>query len=93
MDETTQQNAALVEQAAAAAESLVEQAGSLIEVVSGFQLNVAGNGTSQHRKASKPIRAVSPVARAVPKPPAKTKTNSTKVLLKTGTDDNEWEEF
>jgi methyl-accepting chemotaxis protein len=38
MDEVTQQNAALVEQAAAAAESLVEQAGSLIEVVSVFKL-------------------------------------------------------
>lgn len=37
MDETTQQNAALVEQAAAAAESLAEQAGSLIDVESAFK--------------------------------------------------------
>jgi methyl-accepting chemotaxis protein len=38
MDEMTQQNAALVEQAAAAAESLEEQANSLTEAVSAFRL-------------------------------------------------------
>lgn len=38
MDDVTQQNAALVEQAAAAAESLREQAGSLLQTVSVFKL-------------------------------------------------------
>jgi methyl-accepting chemotaxis protein len=38
MDETTQQNAALVEQAAAAAQSLQQQASTLAEVVAGFKL-------------------------------------------------------
>ncbi|MCW5296630.1 methyl-accepting chemotaxis protein [Herbaspirillum lusitanum] len=38
MDEVTQQNAALVEQAAAAAQSLQEQAGKLAQVVSVFKL-------------------------------------------------------
>ena len=38
MDENTQQNAALVEQAAAAAQSLQEQAGKLTELVSVFNL-------------------------------------------------------
>ncbi|MFZ6759220.1 methyl-accepting chemotaxis protein [Undibacterium sp. Ji50W] len=38
MDEMTQQNAALVEQAAAAAESMEEQAGELTKAVSVFQL-------------------------------------------------------
>ena len=42
MDETTQQNAALVEQAAAAASSLQDQAHKLKEVVSVFKLNDAG---------------------------------------------------
>jgi len=40
MDETTQQNAALVEEAAAAAESLQDQAGSLSQAVSVFQIGV-----------------------------------------------------
>src|SRR5450830_704761 len=39
MDQTTQQNAALVEQAAAAAQSLQEQAQHLAKVVSGFKLD------------------------------------------------------
>jgi methyl-accepting chemotaxis protein len=39
MDEVTQQNAALVEQAAAAAESLEEQAEKLVDAVSKFQLD------------------------------------------------------
>ncbi len=38
MDEVTQQNAALVEEAAAASESLVDQAESLVDAVSVFQL-------------------------------------------------------
>ncbi len=47
MDEMTQQNAALVEQAAAAAESMDEQAGTLAQVVSTFKL--AGAATAPRR--------------------------------------------
>jgi hypothetical protein len=42
MDQVTQQNAALVEEAAAAASSLQEQAGSLVQVVSVFKLGSDG---------------------------------------------------
>jgi len=42
MDEVTQQNAALVEEAAAAAQSLEDQAGALKAAVSVFQLNDGG---------------------------------------------------
>jgi len=38
LDHVTQQNAALVEEAAAAAESLNQQAGRMVEVVSVFKL-------------------------------------------------------
>ncbi|MBC7941643.1 MAG: methyl-accepting chemotaxis protein, partial [Chitinophagaceae bacterium] len=41
MDQVTQQNAALVEQASAAAQSLQEQAGSLVGAVSVFKLETA----------------------------------------------------
>jgi len=43
MDEITQQNAALVEQASAAAESLQEQAGKLSELVGYFTLVQGGH--------------------------------------------------
>jgi methyl-accepting chemotaxis protein len=91
MDETTQQNAALVEEAAAAAESLVEQAVQLSDVVSVFKL---GNEGKQERRAqNSPMRSG-----AASKPKAQTKveersTESVKVKAKTGTDDGDWEEF
>ncbi|MDP1658634.1 MAG: PAS domain S-box protein [Methylotenera sp.] len=89
MDEVTQQNAALVEQAAAAAESLVDQAMSLTEVVSAFQLS-SGDAYSGSKAASRaPVRLASS---SVPFRPA-ARPSSNKVMAKTGTDDNEWEEF
>ena len=57
LDQMTQQNAALVEQSAAAAESLREQAARLSQVIGTFKLD---DGAS----------AVRPVATAVRKPPA-----------------------
>ncbi|RFB68786.1 MULTISPECIES: methyl-accepting chemotaxis protein [unclassified Herbaspirillum] len=48
MDEVTQQNAALVEQAAAAAQSLQDQAGKLAQVVSVFKLSA----TETHARAT-----------------------------------------
>ena len=46
MDEVTQKNAALVEEAAAAAQSMQHQAGTLLEVVSIFKLGAEQRGTS-----------------------------------------------
>jgi methyl-accepting chemotaxis protein len=83
MDEVTQQNAALVEEAAAAAESLLDQANQLSDAVSVFKLNsstsVASRGKSSY--STKPM--IRPVIKSSP----------TKVTLKTGTDDASWEEF
>ena len=53
MDEVTQQNAALVEQAAAAAEAMQEQAGALMEAVSVFKLE--GGLGSMQTFAAKPM--------------------------------------
>jgi len=43
LDQMTQQNAALVEESAAAAESLKDQAGKLSQVVGTFKLDAAGH--------------------------------------------------
>jgi methyl-accepting chemotaxis protein len=82
MDQTTQQNAALVEEMAAAASSLKSQAQELVQTVAVFQL---GNTPVQHtrlapRPALTPFRAPLPPARklavgsstkkAQPKPPS-----------------------
>jgi methyl-accepting chemotaxis protein len=46
MDAGTQQNAALVEEAAAAAQSLTEQAGNLTELISRYQVGETTNRAS-----------------------------------------------
>lgn len=94
MDEATQQNAALVEQAAAAAESLVEQANALTDVISVFKLD-SGNASYSARKATaRPLASRSPVHLAASSfKPASSKPAPSRVMAKTGTDDNEWEEF
>ncbi|KAF1042056.1 MAG: Methyl-accepting chemotaxis protein I [Herbaspirillum frisingense] len=66
MDQTTQQNAALVEQAAAAAQALQDQARRLTEVVSVFKID--------GMQAAAPVRAPRPASAPVPtkaKPAAK----------------------
>ncbi|MBP0596493.1 cache domain-containing protein [Herbaspirillum sp. LeCh32-8] len=63
MDEGTQQNAALVEQAAAAAQSLQDQAATLAGLVSRFQVDAS--------QAQAPVRTQpAPAAAAVPRAPA-----------------------
>ena len=63
MDEVTQQNAALVEEAAAAAESLEEQANGLAQAVSVFKLDHSA-GTSARRGITVMERKASPVEEA-----------------------------
>ena len=99
MDEVTQQNAALVEQAAAAAESLVDQAVSLIDVVNAFQLSnstQANAYSANRRQTSSPMRAASansPKPEPAPKPaPEQMVQSIKKTTAITGTV-GAWEEF
>lgn len=97
MDGMTQQNAALVEEAAAAAQSLQDQAAELAKVVSIFKLN-AGEQSGVSQKVSVPVRRAE-VRRLPTKPKAKLAAYkslpATKVMPKkvaaAGAD--EWEEF
>jgi methyl-accepting chemotaxis protein len=87
MDEMTQQNAALVEQAAAAAESLQDQAAKLAEAVSVFRLD----GSSGQRAALPVLReVVTPLPQSRPRvaPAARPKK-----LAAAGGGNEEWEEF
>jgi methyl-accepting chemotaxis protein-1 (serine sensor receptor) len=68
MDQATQQNAALVEESAAAAESLRDQARQLVEVVSVFTL-VAGEAIADVRSARPAAApAAKPTFKPAPKP-------------------------
>jgi len=96
MDEVTQQNAALVEQAAAAAESLEEQALSLAQTVAVFRLpgGVAA-ATPLRPERHDPV----PAARKVPPPmlteqaPNRLVSGQTLVAQPQSLDDDEWAEF
>jgi len=73
MDEITQQNAALVEQAAAAAESLQEQADLLTEAVSVFKLSSGHHGdvravasAAVPKTSTKPTTPTTPAYKAAP---------------------------
>ena len=96
MDENTQKNAALVEEAAAAAESLEEQAGSLLDAVSIFHLD----GSVRHAgaavaRASRPApapAAAAPKAALAPAPAVRVPSVHSP-LKSQPTDEGEWEEF
>jgi methyl-accepting chemotaxis protein len=94
MDETTQQNAALVEEAAAAAESLVEQAATLMDSVNKYRLH---NERPATRTSVAPAKKSAPAPLVnKPKPVAASNTavqHQPAKLAKTGTDNSDWEEF
>ncbi|MDO8653012.1 MAG: methyl-accepting chemotaxis protein [Undibacterium sp.] len=101
MDDVTQQNSALVEEAAAAAGSLQQQADNLASVVSTFKLN-AGEAGSLSEKPIDPIeqnlvpavKRVTPAIkqRATVKQIKRVAQVSTKPNQKPGAD-QDWEEF
>ena len=64
MDQATQQNAALVEESAAAAESLKHQAQQLVEVVAVFKLSHQGQPGTSH--AATPAAQAPGAARRAP---------------------------
>jgi len=104
MDQATQQNAALVEESAAAAESLKVQARQLVQAVAVFKLahgerpaaaEPARTAKAQGADRRGPNRAknvsrLSP--RPAPKPAAASVSAAPMVARKTGTDD-EWTSF
>src|SRR5450830_399672 len=74
MDEVTQQNAALVEEAAAASQSLQEQAQQLEQAVSVFKLDSGqstGLNPAYSAVATATVPALKPLAKMTPKPQGK----------------------
>jgi hypothetical protein len=64
MDEVTQQNAALVEEASAAAQSLEEQAAQLKGLVASFKIDAANGGAGAQHAARNAARGSAPVSPA-----------------------------
>jgi methyl-accepting chemotaxis protein len=93
MDQVTQQNAALVEEASAASEAMQEQAAKLALVVSVFQLDNSVKAPARvappaRRAVSAPPRAAKPVVQAAP-----TRIAAAKPRVAATVKADEWEEF
>jgi len=105
MDQVTQQNSALVEEAAAAAESMQEQAGNLAQSVAVFKLGNASGGTAtratgQQEAAMRPAEVVAlrPKAAGMPAAakaalPAPGSARKPAKVAGGGAAGDQWEEF
>ena len=83
IDRMTQQNAALVEQSAAAATSLREQAQRLAQVVQQFHLADGVQSVALQQRASRPARSVRSASVPVPAPaPARALAAPPKLLIR-----------
>jgi methyl-accepting chemotaxis protein-1 (serine sensor receptor) len=94
MDEVTQQNAALVEEAAAAAESLEEQAQNLSASVSTFKVDDSANRTVARAPAPASRQVAAPARKAITG--AKAGPGKSTAVAKPkpkSNDDGEWQEF
>ena len=102
MDQATQQNAALVEESAAAAESLRDQAQQLVQAVAVFKLDgatpVAAAPIAKHVAIAKPkvataARKPAPVARPPAAAPAPVAARSVALAVAVAAGADDWESF
>ena len=100
LDQVTQQNAALVEESAAAADSLKHQAERLAEVVSVFKLSHDGRPSSvrpvESRPVARPLASPKPPAAPVVAPRVRAPSAPTKAPARPAmamADDAAWESF
>ena len=100
MDETTQQNAALVEQAAAAAESLEEQASNLVDAVAAFKTGESQAPAMERRGPNRAVNVQRLPQRQIPAKPA-VRSSTAGAALRAGPQakklasggGEEWQEF
>ena len=96
MDQVTQQNAALVEEASAAAQSLQEQAGALVQAVSVFKLDA--NAVATTRASFTRITPIPKPPKPAPKPrakalPTRREPTGAPQLAMAGDAKGDWSEF
>ncbi|MDH5821419.1 methyl-accepting chemotaxis protein, partial [Luteimonas sp. RD2P54] len=97
MDETTQQNAALVEEASASAHSMEEQAAQLAQAIASFRLDGGGSGAAvapqRRAQAARPAAPTGPrPAASRPAPVAKRAPGKAAPALAVAAEDD-WAEF
>ncbi|MEA5124994.1 methyl-accepting chemotaxis protein [Xanthomonas floridensis] len=91
MDETTQQNAALVEEATAAARALEDQAVGLTEAVAVFKTDAGQVQPAAHVAALRP--AVTPALKAQVAAAGRTAASKPRAVVTASSNDTSWQEF
>uniref|UniRef100_UPI000377F715 methyl-accepting chemotaxis protein n=1 Tax=Xanthomonas oryzae TaxID=347 RepID=UPI000377F715 len=91
MDETTQQNAALVEEATAAARSLEEQAVGLTEAVAVFKTD--GDDAAAVSRAAMARPAVTPARKATVVALGRAPASKPRAVVAAPNNDSSWQEF
>ncbi len=79
MDSVTQQNAALVEEAAAAAGAMQEQAAKLTQVVSIFKMNEAQSGNAGYAARAQPLKTPQVEKKSPPRIATQSTTSTRKI--------------
>ena len=93
MDEVTQQNAALVEEAAAASESMDEQAKGLQRLIEFFTID-SHTAASMQQQATAPMQMRASAAPQVRRPaPAVPRKVTPAAPARSQSNDSDWEEF
>ncbi len=94
MDQTTQQNAAMVEQSTAAAASLAQEAGKLRDLVAQFRLDHGATAqTAALRQTAVAMARPASVSRPVAARPAPARATAKAVSHGNAAVKDEWEEF
>ncbi len=93
LDEVTQQNAALVEQAAASSESMAEQSDNLIELVAFFKTGEEQSARPPRQDNIGSIAARQPARSRRPASPAPAGRNAAHAGAAASEQDDQWEEF
>ena len=103
MNEVTQQNAALVEEAATAAESLQKQAAELTQIISIFEVGAARSGTAtiapmtspmiRREDKSMPVKRVASTSRPGPARPSQAFVHPAERSTCAALGGGDWEEF
>ncbi len=88
MDEMTQQNAALVEEASAAGEAMADQARSMRQILGFFTTAAGGDGGESAMLMAPPAQAAEPVSKS-----SAPVTSTVAHSMDFADDDEEWEEF
>ena len=101
LDELTQQNAALVEEASAASQAMAEQARDLSSSMARYQVNAKGDSVAVESAApAAPVATPAERRKAAARPWAESRTKAAQkpeprasARVANGADDTEWKEF